>query len=140
MRHRFQMSVGAHPGGVGEVNAAFAQFAESQAVPSEVRRSVSVALDELLANAVSHGRTGNDFPSVTVEAEVDEESVTVVITDDGPPFDPLEQDAPDTSLSVEERRIGGLGIHLVAQLMDQISYQRMEGKNVVFLVKKLVNG
>ena len=66
MRDVFRMSVGAHPGGVGEVNAAFGRFAEAHALPAEVRRSLNVALDELLANAVSHGRMGRDPCSVTV--------------------------------------------------------------------------
>jgi len=134
------MSVGAHPGGVAEVNAAFAGFAEAHALPAAVRRSLNVALDELLANAFSHGRAGRDACSVTVEVELDQERVTVILTDDGTPFDPFGEDAPDTTLSVEERPIGGLGIHLVGQLMDQVSYQRREGHNVVVLVKQLVNG
>jgi anti-sigma regulatory factor (Ser/Thr protein kinase) len=134
------MSVGAPPAGVAEVNAAFAGFAEAHAMPADVRRSVNVALDELLANAVSHGQTGRDPCSVTVEVELDLERVTVTVTDDGAPFDPFGRDAPDTSLSLEERAIGGLGIHLVGQLMDQVSYQRRDGHNVVVLVKQLVNG
>lgn len=140
MRHEFRMSVGAHPDGVGEVNAAFAGFAEAHAVPATVRRSLSVALDELLANALSHGRVGLDPSSVMVEVELDQERVTVTLTDDGTPFDPFGQDAPDTTLSVDEREIGGLGIHLVSQLMDQVSYQRRDGHNVVVLVKQLGNG
>ena len=140
MRHGFKMSIGAHPGGVGEVNAVFAEFAEAHAVPAAVRRSVSVALDELLANALSHGRTGLDPCSVTVEVELDQERVTITVTDNGTPFDPFGRDAPDTTLSVDERPIGGLGIHLVGQLMDKVSYQRREGHNVVVLVKSLVNG
>lgn len=134
------MSVGADPAGVREVNAAFAGFAEAHALPADVRRSLNVALDELLANALSHGRTGRDPCSMTVEVQLDQERVTVILTDDGAPFDPFGRDAPDTTLSVEERAIGGLGIHLVGQLMDQVSYQRREGNNVVVLVKQLVNG
>ncbi len=133
------MSVSAHPEGVGEVNAAFAGFAEAHALPAAVRRSINIALDELLANAHSHGRTGLDPSSVTVEVELDEERVTVTLSDDGTPFDPFGRAAPDTSLSVEERSIGGLGIHLVRQLMDQVSYQRREDHNVVILVKRLEN-
>jgi len=139
MRHGFKMSVGAHPGGVGEVNAAFASFAEAHALPAEVRRSLNVAIDDLLANVLSYGGTGRDPCSVTVEVELDHERVTVTITDNGPPFDPFERSAPDTTLSVEERPIGGLGIHLVGQLMDKVDYQRRDGHNVVVLVKELVN-
>ena len=134
------MVVGAHPEGVAEVNAAFGGFAEEHALPEAVRRSLNIALDELLANALSHGRMGLDPCSVKVEVELDEERVTVVLTDDGTPFDPFKQDAPDTTLSVEERPIGGLGIHLVGRLMDQVSYQRRDDHNVVVLVKQLVNG
>ena len=137
MRHEFRMSVGAHPGAVGELNAAFAEFAEAHALPAEVRRSVSVALDELLANVISHGRTGRDPCSVTVEVELDQARVTVIVTDNGAPFDPFGRDAPDTTLSVEERQLGGLGIHLVGHLMDEVSYQRREDHNVVVLVKQL---
>ncbi len=140
MLHEFRMSVGAHPAGVGEVNAAFAGFAEAHALPEAVRRSINIALDELLANALSHGRTGLDPSSVTVEVELDQDRVTVTLTDDGTPFDPFVRDAPDTTLSVEERSIGGLGIHLVRQLMDEVSYQRREDHNVVVLVKQLANG
>ena len=139
MRDVFRMSVGADPAGVREVGAAFAGFAEAHALPTDVRRSLNVALDELLANAVSHGRTGRDPCSVTVQVELDQERVTVIVADDGTPFDPFAQDAPDTTLSVEDRPIGGLGIHLVGQLMDQVSYERREGQNVVVLVKHLVN-
>jgi anti-sigma regulatory factor (Ser/Thr protein kinase) len=134
------MSVGAQPGAVRELSAAFAELAEVHALPADVRRSINVALDELLTNAHSHGRTGSDVDSVTVEVKLDQESVTVILTDDGMPFNPFGLDTPDTTLSVEERPIGGLGIHLVSQLMDQVSYERREGHNVVVLVKQLVNG
>ena len=140
MRHEFRMSVGADPAGVQEVNAALAGFAEAHALAADVRRSLNIALDELLANALSHGRTGPDPCSVTVEVELDQERVTVTVTDNGTPFDPFDRDAPDTTLSVEERPIGGLGLHLVGQLMDEVSYQRREGHNVVVLVKQLANG
>lgn len=137
MRHGFRMSVGAHPGAAGEVNAAFDKFAEEHALPADVRRGVNVALDELLANAHAHGQKGREPCSVTVEAELDQDRVKVIVTDNGTPFDPFARDAPDTTLSVEERPIGGLGIHLVGQLMDQVSYQRRGGHNVVVLVKQL---
>jgi len=134
------MSVGAHADGVGKLNAAFAGFAEAHALPDAVRRSVNVALDELLANELSHGMADRDAGAAKVEVQVqlDEERLTVTITDDGPAFDPFGQAAPDTTLSVEEREIGGLGIHLVRKLMDEVSYEWRDGQNVVVLVKQLV--
>ena len=137
MRQMFRKAVGADPSGVHEVNTAFAGFAEENALPVDIRRSISIALDELLTNSLTHGSTGRDPCSVSVEVQLDEERVTVTVTDDGMPFDPFARDAPDTTLSVEERPIGGLGIHLVGRLMDEVSYQRREDHNVVVLVKQL---
>ncbi len=61
----------------------------------------------------------------------------MTIADDGVPFNPLGAEAPDIDASLEEREIGGLGIHLVRSLMDDVSYQRRIGKNVMTLVKHL---
>lgn len=140
MRHGFRMSIRADPGGVGKVNSAFAGFTETHALPAAMRRSLSVALDELLANALSHGMAGRDAGSITVEVELDRERLTVTLTDDGPPFDPFGATGPDTTQSVEDRPIGGLGIHLVRRLVDELSYQRRDGCNVVVLVKRLAAG
>ncbi|HUQ20682.1 MAG TPA: ATP-binding protein [Gemmatimonadaceae bacterium] len=140
MRHGFRMSVGAEPGGVEKVNAALADFAETYSLPEAVRRSVNVAVDELLANVVSHGTGRLAACSVTVDGTLDQDRLTVTLTDDGPPFDPFSQAAPDTTLSVEDRPIGGLGIHLVRELMDEFSYERKDGHNVVVLVKAVGPG
>ena len=59
------------------------------------------------------------------------------VTDGGIPFDPTSQAEADITSSVENRKIGGLGIHLVRQLMDEIHYSREEGKNILTLIKKL---
>jgi anti-anti-sigma factor len=69
--------------------------------------------------------------------ELEGNSLRVTITDDGPPFDPLAYADPDTELSVEEREIGGLGIHLVRQMMDEVSYRYEGDRNIVVLVKRL---
>ena len=138
MRHGFRMSVGADPDGVREVNAAFAGFAHTYALPEAVRRSLNVALDELLANELSHGMAGIEDGSLTVEVVLDQERLVVTLTDDGPPFDPFRQAAPDTTLPVDDRPIGGLGIHLARELMDEVSYERRDGTNIVVLVKRLL--
>jgi len=63
--------------------------------------------------------------------------LTVTITDDGVPFNPLSVEAPDTDLSLEDREVGGLGIHLVRNLVDDVSYHRRIGKNVLTLMSHL---
>ena len=131
------MTVSADPGEVARVAAAFAEFADRQALPAAVRRSLQIALDELLNNTVVYGFPGRQGGEVTVEVELGPDRVAVTLTDDGRPFDPFELDAPDTMLSTQERRIGGLGIHLVRQMMDEVSYQRRGNLNVEVLAKRL---
>ena len=139
MTNAYRMTIGAEPGEVARVSAAFAEFAEAHALPDSVRRSVHVALDELLANTIAHGFAGRGG-EVTVEVELRRDRVAVTLSDDGRPFDPFGMAAPDTELSVEERRIGGLGVHLVRQMMDEASYQRRGDRNVVVLAKLLTDG
>ena len=137
MRPGFRMTISAEPGEVARVAAAFAEFADTHALPATVRRGVNVALDELLHNTIAYGFAGRERGAVTVEVELHPDRVGVTLTDDGRPFDPSEMDAPDTTLSTQERRIGGLGIHLVRQMMDEVSYERRADRNVVVLAKRL---
>jgi len=140
MTNGFRMTIVADSGEIARVNAAFAQFADAHALPASVRRSLHVALDELLTNTMVHGFEGRDGGAVTVEVELHPDRVSVIVTDDGKPFDPFGVAAPappDTALPVEERPFGGLGLHLVRGLMDEVSYQRRADRNVVVLAKLL---
>ncbi len=140
MRPGFRMTIGADPGEVARVNAAFAEFADAHALPASVRRSMNVVLDELLINAIVYGFPEGARGEVTVEAELLADRVRVTLTDDGRPFDPFAVAAPDTGLPLDERRIGGLGIHLVRRMMDEVSYHRRDDRNVVVLGKRLRAG
>lgn len=137
MPSSFRKSIGADLGGVARVNAAFADFANAHGVSAAVRRGMSVALDELLTNTVSYGLP-DDGGEVTVDVELHPDRLTVTVSDNGTPFDPLGRSAPDTTLPVKERPIGGLGIHLVRRLVEDVSYQRRFDRNVVVLTKRLV--
>lgn len=114
----------------------------AQGVSRAVTWPVEVALDEVLANVVRHGLAGRG-ESARVELELrlepgDPPRCEVLVDDDGPEFDPLAAAAPDTSLGVEERPIGGLGIELVRRLMDEVQYERKAGRNHLRFVRRLV--
>ncbi len=140
MRQGFRMTIVADLGEVARVHAAFAEFADAHAVPASIRRSMSVALDDLLNNTISYGFAGRESGEVTIEVELRTDRLSVTLTDDGKPFDPFGMAAPDTAPSVEERQIGGLGIHLVRRMMDEVSYLRRADRNVVTLAKFLTGG
>ncbi|MCS6897050.1 MAG: SpoIIE family protein phosphatase, partial [Nitrospira sp.] len=103
---------------------------------------LNMALDDLLNNVVQYA-----FPHdprachmITVEGEVRDGHVVLTITDDGIPFNPLTVAPPDLSLLLHEREIGGLGIHLVRSMFDEVTYRRNVGRNILTLKKKLVPG
>jgi anti-anti-sigma factor len=135
----FRVTIGRDMGEVARANAAFGDFAEAHAVPDDVRRGMNVALDELLTNTVSYALS-DDGGEVTVEVELCPDRLIVTLSDSGRPFDPFGQTAPDTTLSVEDRPMGGLGIHLVRHLVDDARYERRSDRNVVVLTKRVVGG
>jgi serine/threonine-protein kinase RsbW len=139
MTNAFRMTIGTDRGEVARVSAAWAAFAETHALPASVRRSLHVALDEILTNTLQYGFVGREGGggAVTIEVELRPDRVSATLTDDGRPFDPFSVAAPDIALPVEERRIGGLGVHLVRGMMDEVSYQRRADRNVVVLAKRL---
>ncbi|HET7789331.1 MAG TPA: anti-sigma factor antagonist [Gemmatimonadales bacterium] len=140
MRPSLSMTIGSDPGEAAGVARAFAEFADAHRVPAAARRSVSVALDELLHNTIAYGFGGRPDGTVSIEVELRPDRLCVTLSDNGAPFNPLEMSAPDTALPVEERQIGGLGIHLARRMMDEMVYQRRADRNVVSLAKLLAGG
>jgi sigma-B regulation protein RsbU (phosphoserine phosphatase) len=99
---------------------------------------INLALEEAVVNVMSYAYQPGTMGNVNIEAIANETRLKFIISDWGTPFDPTAEKEVDTTLSAEERPIGGLGIHLVRQIMDSINYERIDGKNVLTLRKKLV--
>lgn len=98
---------------------------------------LNLAIEEAVVNVMNYAYPAGTRGDVCLAASAEGDTLTFVLSDSGTPFDPTAQEDADTSLSVEERPIGGLGIFLVKQLMDTVSYQYTEGKNVLTLTKQL---
>ena len=98
---------------------------------------LNLAIEEAVVNVMSYAYPAGTKGDVDIDAEADDEQLMFVISDSGTPFDPTQKGEVDTTLSAEERGIGGLGIHLIRQIMDTINYERVDGKNVLTLRKKL---
>ena len=99
--------------------------------------SINLAIEEAVVNVMSYAYPPGTEGNVTIEAMANEVQLKIIITDSGKPFDPTTKEKIDTTLPAEERMIGGLGIHLVREIMDSINYERTNGKNVLTLRKKL---
>ena len=89
----------------------------------------STALDETLTNAISYGFPDGGHHRIEVRIEHHDGQLIATVSDDGQPFNPLSQPEPDLHAPIEDRKIGGLGIHLVRKLMDVVEYRRVEGRN-----------
>ena len=98
---------------------------------------MNLAIEEAVVNVMKYAYPSGTKGNVNIEAQANDVRLKFTITDSGMPFDPTVQTEVDTTLSAEERPIGGLGIHLVRQIMDSINYERVEGQNVLTLRKKL---
>ncbi len=129
-----QMSAKNELSEIAIINATFGEFAKEHNLSVKIRRRMGLAFDDLLNNVISYAFRDEDEHEVEIRAELAGNRLTVTISDDGIPFNPLGIVAPDTSLSLEEREIGGLGIHLVRNMVDDISYQRRIDKNVLSMV------
>ncbi|MBR2885812.1 MAG: ATP-binding protein [Clostridia bacterium] len=99
---------------------------------------IDIAIDELFGN-IAHYAYSPGIGQATVQVDVVEEPLSVVITfiDNGVPYDPLAKADPDTTLSVEERDIGGLGIYMVKKSMDEIAYEYKDGQNILKIKKNI---
>ncbi len=98
---------------------------------------MNLAIEEAVVNVMSYAYPAGKEGSVNIEAVANDVRLKFVISDNGVPFDPTIVAEADTTLSVEERSIGGLGIYLVRHLMDSVNYERIGGFNVLTLRKKL---
>ena len=100
---------------------------------------MNLAIEEAVVNVMNYAYPAGVKGTVNIDVKASAEWVKFIISDSGAPFDPTAKAEVDTTLSAEERGIGGLGIHLIRQIMDSINYEREDGRNVLTLIKKLKN-
>ena len=103
----------------------------------EALADMQVALDEVLTNITNYAYTDKAEHQIRIRFELLDNVLEAVIEDDGAPFDPLAITAPDVSTPLRERRVGGVGIHFVRSLMDEVAYDRTGERNRLVLRKRL---
>jgi anti-sigma regulatory factor (Ser/Thr protein kinase) len=116
----------------------FIQFAGNNAeqagfAPDELLH-IELAMEECIVNIMNYAFSGKPG-DITVECSVLDNGIEITVSDNGTPFNPLKKEDPDLTLPIEERKVGGLGIYLVKNLMDEISYSRGNGSNVLVMKK-----
>jgi anti-sigma regulatory factor (Ser/Thr protein kinase) len=112
-------------------------FARKHGVPSNALQAADLALEEHLTNVFNHGFEQPEAHAVLIRLRTDPTWFVIEVEDDGKPFNPLAQPEVDISKPLAEKTVGGLGIHLIRQFMDELDYQRVEERNVLTMRKKL---
>ncbi len=112
-------------------------FLLTHEVSERVRHDVHLALEELITNIISYGHSDEKSHVIKIRLELDKSHLRIEIRDDGIPFDPLTRPEPDTTIPLEDKPVGGLGILMARKSMDDISYERRGAENILTLTKRL---
>ncbi len=122
---------------IPRLNAFIDDVCNANGIDMSESMQINLALEEAVSNVINYAYPTGTKGDITIEAKSNGEKMFFIISDTGTPFDPTARPAVDTTLSAEDREIGGLGIHLIRKIMDHINYERTDGHNVFTLIKKL---
>lgn len=122
---------------VPQLAAFMGEVCKAVGYDADTTMQLNLALEEAVVNVMNYAYPKDVRGEIHIEARTDDTYLQFTITDNGTPFDPTAKKDADTSLPLAERPIGGLGIHLVRQIMDAMNYQYVNGHNVLTLRKNL---
>jgi serine/threonine-protein kinase RsbW len=115
------------------------EFWMAAELPPAQALAFELALEEVFINVVVHGSPAGTVPMVEVSLILADGSLTMTVEDDGPEFDPLSLPPPDVDADLEHRPVGGLGVFLVRQMMDAVSYHRVGARNQLRMTKHIAS-
>lgn len=137
MESRLSLVLGNHLSELNRMSEAVSAWCRGNKISSAVEFHVNLALDEIISNVIRYGWKDSGEHQFTLCLSLLNDEVTVEIEDDATPFNPLEVPVPDFYQPLDERPVGGLGIHLVRQVMDGLEYRRLDGRNLLVMKKKI---
>lgn len=116
------------------------ELAACHDLPARSVALVHVAIEEHLTNIVSYGYNAGQKGTITLRFTLQAATLSIEIEDDARPFNPLKAPEVDTSLPIETKPIGGLGVHIMRKSMDALDYRRVDGRNILMLRKRIDPG
>ena len=138
MSEQLKLKLETNPSELERISAAVEDIGQRENWPPQFVFRVNLVLEELGLNIMNYGHDEglHEFEIILTSAE---DALTIEVTDDGRPFDPLnEAPEPDLDASVDDRQVGGLGLHLVRKMVDEMFYRREQDKNHLTLVARKV--
>ncbi len=113
------------------------EFCTDRGMPADVLFHVNVVLDEMITNVISYAWDDESDHQFNISIKMKQDLFTAVIEDDGKPFNPLLSEKVDVTQALEDKPIGGLGIHLARTMMDCLEYKYQKNKNILIIKKHI---
>ena len=113
------------------------EVGEMVALPMKTVMNLNLVLEEAVTNVILYAYPKEEHEYIHLTAKEQEGKLIFILTDSGKAFDPTQAPDADITLSADDRQIGGLGIFLIRKIMNEVKYERIEGKNVLTLEKEL---
>jgi serine/threonine-protein kinase RsbW len=122
---------------LGRLSDFLSHFWTENHLPGDLAMDAGLALEEVFANVVHYAYRDSAEHEILIHIAVEDGAVVLTVEDDGLPFNPAEAPPVDTSLPLDQRPVGGLGIHLVRSLMSEVKYARLNGRNRLEMRKQI---
>jgi anti-sigma regulatory factor (Ser/Thr protein kinase) len=135
--HRYSFELTNDLAELKALNLHLVAFGGDIGLPEHKVSEINVCLDELFTNIVLYGFDDGGEHKIRFSMSADDSMVIATIEDDGLPFNPLKKKAVKPPETVEDAKIGGLGIHITRELMDKVSYERIQGRNRITIKKRI---
>ena len=135
MDQQFGITIGSDIAEIPEVSAWLEEVMQASGFSEEAILDTQLAVEEAITNVIVHGykKPGGE---VSITCHISSDCLEVEIADTAPRFDPLSIPEPNIESSIDQRSIGGLGVFLIRQVMDGVSYRYENGKNILVLTKR----
>ncbi|MGE5615377.1 MAG: ATP-binding protein [Bacillota bacterium] len=125
---------------MARLEAVIDRAAEEYGLPYDLVTNLRIAMDEVVSNILKYAYSDDAGHDIAIRCEIRDGRLETTVEDDGCAFDPLEAPAPQLDVPLDQRKVGGLGIHMVKELMDGVSYERIGGRNRLTLKQDLPGG
>jgi len=113
------------------------EIADELQLPPELTMNFNLVLEEMVSNVIFYAYPKENDQPIILNATADDNTISFIITDEGRAFDPTAQEDADMSVNPADRQLGGMGIFITRQIMDDVSYQRINGCNILTMTKQI---
>lgn len=132
----YRKRISASTKNLAEIRGFVTKYAEEQGFTADKIADIRLAVDEACTNIIKHAYQQDDREEIQIWLEFDEDQLNVIIADKGKSFDAENYHKPNLADQIKKKKRGGMGVHLMRNLMDNITYEKKDGRNILSMCKK----